>query len=1039
MTFALSYNSNSVTLTLKSQPPGMLQRLLGRTKATDLSSLSSSDRALAFALADLRALHDETGGSLTVADNQITMDHELAAALDAETAGVLELPPVVDLVLRTDAEGLIGSSNFQLSHQWLKNGRKQMPKRVGCILQTEDGDRRLPAWLLEAVEVAEQFRPGSDEAAHWEALARFRRALDPGIQIAIDSQAGRISMTDFLQGLEVRLADRFSIAPRETVEGLDFDIVPFSGRRLEADVSVGQEVAESQGELSGSRLSQFQQRVRTQGTLPAYRVGDGQYLVIDRSAKPVLKAMETMLHAAPEERDAFVRNPRPRISQAVEEALRAAGKLDNLSAAGEEEAVEALAGPALVETQEYSDRVTGITVYRKPELDLLVASGTTWLPEYFTSTISEKLKAIDSQQLQGVCDTVRTALEAGHPTVELEGETLQVAPEALHALELTKEARLQEERAEKKDKKSEDDRPVLDGPIIVDTKDNFEELKWRPQRGPRSTRMANEIPPGISTLLREHQTESLNWQVSAWSAGLPGVLNADEQGLGKTLQTIAFLKWLQLHMADPTAEHRGPILVVAPTSLLENWEAEVERHLDHPGLGHLIRLYGSSLSQYKRRGGQGVDTKTGEEQLQFDLLHEAIAEGRGHRFWMLTTYTTLTNYQHSLARIPFSAVVFDEIQALKNPVSLRAVAARAVQADFRIGLTGTPIENTTTDLWAIMDQLCAGPLGSLREFRAAYGTAAEENMAELHQRVFLPNGDIPALAIRRLKEDVARDLPSKTRKLHPRAMPEHQAKVYEEARVKLAEGSRGAALKMLHHIRSVSVHPALDSAERDDSFITASGRLDAAFDILRRIRSRGERALVFIEHRKMQYRFIELARQEFGLDHIDLINGDTPIQKRQIIVHRFQNHLEEDRGFDLLVLGPKAAGTGLTLTAATHVIHLSRWWNPAVEEQCNDRVHRLGQTSPVTIHVPMAIHPGYRDHSFDCLLHSLMTRKRRLASSALWPMGDTSEDAAELQKMVAEEHSATNGDPVAAAMEAMFARDNCPLPPFAPDGSLTFG
>jgi hypothetical protein len=135
-------------------------------------------------------------------------------------------------------------------------------------------------------------------------------------------------------------------------------------------------------------------------------------------------------------------------------------------------------------------------------------------------------------------------------------------------------------------------------------------------------------------------------------------------------------------------------------------------------------------------------------------------------------------------------------------------------------------------------------------------------------------------------------------------------------------------------------------------------------------------------------------------------------------------------------LGPKAAGTGLTLTAATHVIHLSRWWNPAVEEQCNDRVHRIGQTSPVTVHIPMAIHSSYQDQSFDCLLQSLMMRKRRLASSALWPMGDTQDDVAALQRLMSAEKTADKGDPVKAAMQEMFERDKLRLPAAEADGSL---
>jgi SNF2 family DNA or RNA helicase len=421
------------------------------------------------------------------------------------------------------------------------------------------------------------------------------------------------------------------------------------------------------------------------------------------------------------------------------------------------------------------------------------------------------------------------------------------------------------------------------------------------------------------------------------------------------------------------------------------------------------------------------------------FLTEAIQEGRAHRFWVLTTYTTLTNYQHSLGRIRFSAAVFDEIQALKNPDNLRAHAARSMNVDFRIGLTGTPIENSPTDLWAIMDQLTPGALGSLSEFRKAYGEPDRANMAALNAQVFQPMAGKPPLALRRIKEAVARDLPEKSRRLHPRLMPEIQASAYDDARLKLSQGGMGAALRMLHHIRTVSVHPSVGSQLPDTDFISASARVQAAFDILRHIRRRGERCLIFIEHRQMQYRFIELARAEFELTRIDLINGDTPIPRRQEVVNRFQRHLENDGGFDILVLGPKAAGVGLTLTAATHVLHLSRWWNPAVEEQCNDRVHRIGQTRAVTIHVPMAIHPGYREHSFDCLLHSLMQRKRKLAQSALWPMGDTQGDVEELQKLLASECDGQDvADPIRVALDQMFRRDKKGTPTYEADGSVFF-
>ncbi|WP_333848559.1 DEAD/DEAH box helicase [Phaeobacter italicus] len=411
-------------------------------------------------------------------------------------------------------------------------------------------------------------------------------------------------------------------------------------------------------------------------------------------------------------------------------------------------------------------------------------------------------------------------------------------------------------------------------------------------------------------------------------------------------------------------------------------------------------------------------------------MDEAFEDGRAHRYWLLTTYTTLANYQHSLGRVPFSAMVMDEIQNIKNRTTLASKAVEAMNADFRLGLTGTPIENAAIDIWTIMDRIAPGCLGSGVDFRERYAQPNAENMSELHARVFKPRGTMPPLGLRRLKDEVARDLPVKRRFLHPRLMPKVQADAYDRAQLKLANGGPSAALKMLHHIRSVSVHPGDTGAPPPDQFIAKSARLDAVIDILHRIQAVNERVLVFIEHREMQFRFAEIVRHIFGLDRIDIINGDTLIPKRQEIVNRFQSRLNADSCFDMLILGPKAAGTGLTLTAATHVIHLSRWWNPAVEEQCNDRVHRIGQTRPVSVHIPMALHPELGAESFDCLLQSLMQRKRKLAEQALWPIGDSPADVTSLTQAVA---SPTRGQHavIADSMAEQFRRDG--LPPVTPD------
>lgn len=1013
MSFSFSYSPSGVTAQLLPARSGILGRMFP-AKAPDLERLAPSDRRIAFALADLRALADQMGERLEIIGTRLEMSHRLAAALDAEAAHALGLPSFTDLILRTDAEGVLGTPEFRLRVQFLRAGQVRSPRRIGAILETAP-IQRLPLWMLEALEIADGQTPSDDDAAHWEALARFRKVLEPGVDMSSDNNAARVSMTDFLQGLEVSLTDRLSISP--DTNGDDFEIVPFAAERLEDGSSPSEDMAE----LSGADLKHFQQRVRERGVLNAYRLGPSRFMVVDRSVAPALQVMADMQRAPVDERRAFIRNPRARITGFIEERLRQTEEFGSLSPASQEEVVENIATPLFVETEEYkrfSDRVIGVEVYAGSPVAEFESSGTTWLPEEFAEQLRTALDQLSTPELETLRANVQAMVDAGGENVPFEGMELPASPALVSMLDERIEKRRMSDR---EDQKEPDEDTSPEGPIILKTADNFEELQWFAKLLPRETDMTETVPHQISTRLKDHQVESLFWQMRAWKAGLPGILNADEQGLGKTLQTISFLVWLNEHMKR--GGKKGPVLVVAPTSLLENWEQEVARHVDKPGLGHLVRLYGSATSARRQSGAGGKDTDTGMARLDFSDITRALEQGAGHLTWVLTTYTTLTNYQHSLAAIPFAAVVFDEIQNIKNPGTLAANAARAVNADFRIGLTGTPIENKTTDLWAVMDPLAAGALGTLREFRAKYGDPHEINMVDLHARIFRPQGGKPPLALRRLKDAVARDLPPKTRYLHPREMPKLQASRYDEAQIKLASGGMGAALKMLHHIRGISVHPALSESLAPEAFIAASARLSATFELLRRIRSVGERALVFIEHRQMQYRFIELAKSEFGLNQINLINGDTPIPKRQAIVNDFQKHLEEDRGFDLLVLGPKAAGTGLTLTAATHVIHLSRWWNPAVEEQCNDRVHRIGQGRPVSVHVPMAVHPDRAEQTFDLLLQSLMQRKRRLASSALWPMGDSSDDIEALQSALLGDVAHKEGDLIATSMLALFQRD----------------
>jgi SNF2 family DNA or RNA helicase len=250
---------------------------------------------------------------------------------------------------------------------------------------------------------------------------------------------------------------------------------------------------------------------------------------------------------------------------------------------------------------------------------------------------------------------------------------------------------------------------------------------------------------------------------------------------------------------------------------------------------------------------------------------------------------------------------------------------------------------------------------------------------------------MPAPMLRRMKDATRDGLPQKFIRAYKEEMPLVQASAYSDivAQAGSAAGSRKRMLETLHQLRGVSLHPHraddVDTSDRASvmSWIGASGRLSKCVDLLRAIAGCGDKAIVFIEDLAVQRAFAESMAIVFDLEEIPgIINGGLAGEKRQVIVDRFQ---EAAAGFDLLVLSPRAAGLGLTITAATHVLHLSRWWNPAIEDQCNDRAYRIGQNRDVTVHIPLAVHPDYGDQSFDVKLDQLLERKRTLSRDMLLP------------------------------------------------------
>ncbi|HEV7624903.1 MAG TPA: DEAD/DEAH box helicase, partial [Streptomyces sp.] len=421
-------------------------------------------------------------------------------------------------------------------------------------------------------------------------------------------------------------------------------------------------------------------------------------------------------------------------------------------------------------------------------------------------------------------------------------------------------------------------------------------------------------PDGLHATLRDYQLRGLAWLELMTSLGLGGCL-ADDMGLGKTVTLIA----LHLHRA-----HASPTLVVCPASLLGNWQHEIERFA--PGVP-VRRFHGTERS-----------------------LKGLAATGG----FVLTTYGTMRSSSAELAAQRWGLVVADEAQHVKNPHSATAKALRSLPAPARIALTGTPVENNLSELWAILDWTTPGLLGPLTAFRARHARAVEggedQEATERLARLVKP------FLLRRKKSDpgIAPELPPKTETDHPVALTREQAGLYAAVvretldRIEASEGiaRRGLVMKLLTSLKQICNHPAQYLKEDMGAAAAAparSGKLELLDELLDTILSEDSAVLVFTQYVAMA-RLIERHLQERSIP-VQLLHGGTPVARREEMVRRFQ-----DGRSPVFLLSLKAAGTGLNLTRAAHVIHYDRWWNPAVETQATDRAFRIGQTRTVQVH-----------------------------------------------------------------------------------------
>ena len=459
-----------------------------------------------------------------------------------------------------------------------------------------------------------------------------------------------------------------------------------------------------------------------------------------------------------------------------------------------------------------------------------------------------------------------------------------------------------------------------------------------------TTQQEIEVPKEIHATLRPYQKRGYEWMYQNMRLGFGSIL-ADDMGLGKTLQVITLLQKLK----DDGLLERQRAIVVAPTGLLANWQAELQR-------------FAPTLSVFVYHG-----QRRNLKEFDADIL--------------LTSYGLVRSDIDQLKKLKWTVSVIDEAQNIKNSGTAQSKAVRSLKADTHIAMSGTPVENRLSEYWSIMDFTNKGYLGTIKSFNEDYARPIQQEgdtaCAERFRRITAP------MMMRRLKTDknIINDLPEKIEQDEFAMLTPQQAAIYKQVldeSMKVIEGMdeddgtqlfkrQGLILQMMLALKQICNHPAqyLKNGETDP---VLSGKTEMLLDLVSSINDAGEKAIIFTQFKEMGDMLVKFITDATGVEPMFLHGGCT-IKQRKEMVDRFQNA----RADKFFILSLKAAGTGLNLTAATHVIHYDLWWNPAVEAQATDRAYRIGQ------HQNVMVHRFITKTTFEERINDMINSKRQLA------------------------------------------------------------
>lgn len=618
----------------------------------------------------------------------------------------------------------------------------------------------------------------------------------------------------------------------------------------------------------------------------------------------------------------------------------------------------------------YSDRVMEIGLYHPAFSAFLCPYKSEWLPgvtieDKFNGKTNIILK--DATTLHQLKSAIDLAISEGLPYISFKGYQLDLK-QAIEVYEMAV-----------KQNAHPNEPTISPGKNVLIIEENAETLGYAVGELETATPDQYEFHSidGLrdEITLKGHQVEGVAWLQHLVKNKSKGCLLADDMGLGKTIQTLCFFDWHKRHH-NP---EKKPYLIVAPVSLLDNWAKEIKKFIRPESMSYTI-VHGGTVG--KNRNIEDINWLKKQDVI-------------------LTNYETVRSCQFNICAVDYAVVVLDEAQKIKTPGTYVTCAAKALKADFKIAMTGTPVENSFIDLWCIMDFAIPGLLGNCKDFKQLYQAPLAIGDTDVNDLGLQIRNRLGVFFLRRKKIDVIADLPEKHEFKREIVMSQEQQSKYlslvAAAQLEIQKDPT-IMLELLYRLRRLSDSPFLvecDDTEliQEEDLIRTSAKIQDTLNILDKIKEKGEKAIVFCIFKESQRILQRVIRSRYDYTP-KIINGDTKVISTSYVRNFDDNYsrqqaiddFEAKDGFGVIIMSPIAAGMGLNVTAANHVIHFGRHWNPAKESQATDRAYRIGQEKPVSVYYPITVMPShYGFSSFDQTLDTLLMRKTQLAEATLFP------------------------------------------------------